>query len=139
MVQSYLGSRKYVEQFHFIGANLTAVGGTLQFPGTLNAQEFWMHRRGSVIGFSGSLNAPLTNGTLTFQPTIDGSLAPAFTNARFHLSAQANYQTLDANTSNYIFTAGSALGVSYTSSDSVAPATVDGIFIVEVLLEDVDY
>jgi hypothetical protein len=139
MVQGYKGSRKIVETFPFVGANLTNVGGTLTFPGTLGSTSFWLHRRGSVIGFSGSLNAAMTTGTLTFQPVINGSLAPVFSDARFHVSSQANYQTLDANTDNYIFTAGQSLGLSYTSSDTVAPLTVDGIFIIEVLLEEAHY
>ena len=139
VTQTNMASRYYVQQYPFIGANLSANGGTLQFPGTLQAQEFWMPRRGSIIGFSGSLNAPLTAGTLTFQPTINGSLAPAFTNARLHVSSQAVYETKDGNTDNLIFTAGQAIGVSYTASDGVTPATVDGVFIIETLMQDVNY
>lgn len=139
MGQGYLGSRKNYAQFHFVGANLTNTGGTLQFPGTLQVQQFWMPRKGSVIGFSGSLNASLSTGTLTFQPTIDGSLAPAFSSAPLHVNQQAAYETWDANKDNAIFTAGQSLGVSYTSSDTVTPLTVDGVFIIEVLLEDVNY
>lgn len=134
----YAENRKQRQEYVFIGPNLSSLGGTLQSHGTLGVQQYWMLRRGSVTGFSGSLNAALSTGTLTFQPTIDGSLAPTFDTAILHVNQQAAVQTKDAEGSNLIFTAGQALGISYTASDSLTPVTVDGIFIVEVLLDDIE-
>lgn len=136
MAQSYLGSRKNFVHKQFYGANLTNTNGTLL--ATADNQTIWIPRNASIVGFSGSLNAALTTGTLTFQATIDGSLCPAFT-ANLHTNQQASYQHLDIHTDNYILTAGQSLGVRYTSSDTVNPTTTDGVFTVELLLDDVNY
>lgn len=136
MAQGYLGSRKNVVHKDFIGTNLTNTNGTLL--ASADNQTYWIPRRASIIGFSGSLNAALTTGTLTFQATIDGSLSPAFT-AILHTNQTAAYQVLDANKDNFVLRAGQSLGVRYTSSDTVNATTLDGMFIVELLLEDVDY
>ncbi len=137
----YAGSRKQVAHFMFVGPNLSATNGTLLSHGTLGAQTYWMPRRGSIIGVSGSLNAALTAGTLTVQAYIDGSAVPAFSasTALLHLSQQAGFTTVDKQKDSHTFIAGQSIGLRYISSDSVAPLTTDGIFLVEVLLEDVDY
>ena len=139
MSQGYLTPRAFVQHYMFVGPNLTATNGTLLSHGTLGAQTYWMPRRGSIVGVSGSLNAALTAGTLTVQAYIDGSAVPAFSAsaALLHLSQQAGFETVDSEKDNYRFTAGQSIGLRYTSSDSVAPLTTDGIFLLEVLLEDV--
>lgn len=141
MVQGYLGSRKQVVQYAFFGPNLGNTNGTLFTDGTLGTQTYWMSRPGSIIGFSGSLNAALSTGTITAQVYIDGSAVPAFSNsaAVLHVNQQAGYITHHANKDNHIFVAGQSLGLRYKSSDTVTPLTTDGIFLVDVLLEDIDY
>lgn len=136
MAQGYLGSRKNFVHKQFYAANLGNTNGTLL--ATADNQTIWIPRNASIIGFSGSLNAALSTGTLTFQATIDGSLCPAFT-ANIHTNQTASYQHLDAYTDNYIIRAGQSLGVRYTSSDTVSATTTDGVFTVELLLEDVNY
>ena len=137
----YAGSRKQVVHHTFVGPNLSNTNGTLLSHGTLGVQTYWMPRRGSIIGVSGSLNAALTTGTLTIQAYIDGSAVPAFSSSGglLHLSQQAGFETVDSQKDNYRFNAGQSLGLRYTSSDTIAPLTTDGIFLLEVLLEDVDY
>lgn len=135
----YAGSRKQVIQLPFFGPNLGNTNGTLLTDGTLGTQTYWMSRRGSIIGLSGSLNAALSTGTITPQVTIDGSLCPAFSSAALHVNQQAAYQTQKRDQDNYLFTAGQAIGLRYTSSDTVTPLTTDSIWLVDVLLDDLEY
>lgn len=141
MPQGYLKPRVFVDHLTFVGPNLGDTNGTLLSHGTLGVQTYWMPRRGSIIGVSGSLNAALTTGTLTMQAYIDGSAVPAFgsSGALLHVSQQAGLETVDEQKDNYRFSAGQSLGLRYTSTDTITPLTTDGIFLLEVLLEDVQF
>ncbi len=139
MAQGYLGSRKNYAQFKFQLSNFSDTNGTLT---TINGdnQTYWIPRKGSIIGVSGSLSAALTTGTLTLTPYIDGS-ASSIVAKPFHLSQQAFVEQYEAGTRyrNWKDDAGHSIGLRYTSSDTVNPTTLDGVVIVEVLLEDVNY
>lgn len=140
--QTHIGSTKAYISLPFVEENIqnTAAGTLNAANGT--AEDYYMSRAGSIIGFSGALNAALTTGTLGFQPMIDGSLCPDFGSGMYlDLSNQRNYITQDARKANYTFTAGQRLAVkrNKVGSDAISATTIDGAFILEVLLEDVEY
>jgi hypothetical protein len=140
--QTHIGSSKAYHSLPFVEENFTNTAA-----GTLNAangtaEDYYMSRGGSIIGFSGALNAALTTGTLSFQPMIDGSLCPVFgSDSYIHSGQQRGYVTQDARKDNYTFTAGQRLAVKWVKvgSDAISATTVDGAFQLEVLLEDVLY
>lgn len=138
--QNIGGVTHNVVPFIFHLSNFSNTNGTLTTVNT-DTQNYWIGRKGSIIGMSGSLSAALTTGTLTITPYIDGSVGDAASKA-FHTNQQAWTEKYDAfrttgrrwNNDN-----GHSLGLRYTSSDTVNPTTTDGVIIVEVLLEDVRY
>jgi hypothetical protein len=115
--------------------------------GTLNAaagtaEDYYMSRNGSIIGFSGALNAALTTGTLSFQPMIDGSLCPVFGSGSYlHPNQQRGYVVQEAGKPLYSFTAGQRVAVKWVKvgSDAISATSIDGAFQLEVLLENVIY
>ena len=140
--QTHIGSSKTYHALPYIEENIpnTAAGTLNTAAGT--AEDYYMSRAGSIIGFSGALNAALTTGTLSFQPMIDGSLCPDFGSDMYiHPNQQRNYITQDARKDNYTFTAGQRIAVKWNKvgSDAIAGTTTDGAFQLEILLEDVLY
>lgn len=137
VTQGHVASTKTIVPFIFQLSNFSNTNGTLTTTNS-DVQEYWIPRKGSIIGVSGSLSAALTTGTLTITPYIDGSASAIVSNA-FHLSQQAFVERYNARTQfrSWKDDAGHALGLRYTSSDTVNPTTLDGVLIVEVLLEDV--
>jgi hypothetical protein len=140
--QTHIGSTKVFHALPFNEENFpnTAAGTLNAANGT--AEDYYMSRAGSIIGFSGALNAALTTGTLSFQPMIDGSLCPVFGSGSYlHPNQQRGYVTQDARKDNYTFTAGQRLAVKWVKvgSDAIAATTIDGAFQLEVLLESVEY
>lgn len=137
ITQNHVASTKTIEHYQFQLSNFSNTNGTLT---TTNGdvQEYWIPRKGSIIGVSGSLSGALTTGTLTITPYIDGS-ASAAVSKEFHANQQAFVEHYDARTQyrTWADDTGHALGLRYTSSDTVNPTTTDGVLIVEVLLEDV--
>lgn len=127
-------------QYMFHLSNFSNTNGTLT---TVNSdvQNYWIPRKGSIVGISGSLSAALTTGTLTITPYIDGSVGDAATKA-FHTNQQAwteKYPAFKTVGRRWNNDSGHSLGLRYTSSDTVNPTTTDGVLIVEVLLEDIRY
>lgn len=139
MAQDLGGVTQYVSQLAFAKTNVADANGTLNtLEGT--TLEYVMPYPGSIIGFSASQNATLTTGTLTFQPTINGSLCPVLPSAaNVTLSAQRSSYTQDAEKANYTFTAGQRVGVHYNASDTINATTTDLACLLVVLLDSVRY
>lgn len=138
ITQGNVASTKTIVPFIFQLSNFSNTNGTLT---TTNGdvQEYWIPRKGSIIGVSGSLSGALTTGTLTLTPYIDGS-ASADVSEKFTLSNTAFVERYNARTQfrSWKDSEGHALGLRYTSSDTVNATTLDGVVIVEVLLEDIN-
>lgn len=137
--QTHVASTKQAFAYPFYLTDIADANGTLM--GQATTPEYIAPYKGSIIGFSGTLNGTLTTGTLTLQPTIDGSLCPAFTEsgALLHLNQNGAYYTQDARKANYQFDAGARLGFIYQKASTVAPTTRDGNFTLIVLHEGVQY
>lgn len=138
--QQLIGVTNNVVQYVFQLANFSDTNGTLTTTLT-DVQNYWIGRKGSIIGVSGSLNAALTTGTLTLTPYIDGSVGTPVSKA-FHTNQRAfveHYDAFSVPGRRWNDATGHSLGLRYTSSDTVNPTTIDGVVIVEVLLEDVRY
>lgn len=137
VTQTHVASSKTIQHFLFQLSNFSNTNGTLT---TTNGdvQEYWIPRKGSIIGVSGSLSAALSTGTLTLTPYIDGSASVPVAKP-FHTNQQAFVEHYDARTQyrQFVDDTGHALGLRYTSSDTVNPTSTDGVVIVEVLLEEV--
>lgn len=121
--------------FGTIGAQ--NANGTLNTPFT-SITTYTAHTNGSILGFAGTLGAGLTTGTLTFQPTINGSLCPAFPDAAsLRTNQTSSYYVQEARTANYTFVAGDRLGVMITKAGTVNPTTADVGANLIVLFENV--
>jgi hypothetical protein len=91
--------------------------------------EFTLPYGGSVIGVSVSSNAALAGGTVTVDPTINGTktgLTAVLDNAH-----QYNSATQDVNTDT--FAAGNRLGLKVTTDANVDPNTID--LVITVIVE----
>jgi hypothetical protein len=134
-----MGVDKYALPLPFVKTDIADADGTLiAVQATTN--DYIMPAAGSVIGFSASPNGTLNTGTLQFQPRIDGSLCPMFpSSASIHHNQVTSYYMQEAGKANYTFTAGQKVGVDYDASDTIEPTTVDGAFLLFVLLEGVRY
>lgn len=144
--QTHIGSTKNVNLLAFGTVNLGNASGTLQVAGatTGNATTEWIAPyAGSVLGFSGRLNAALTTGTLAMYATKNGTALTAFsgqTTSAHHVTAQTARHTQEGRKSGYTFVAGDRLGMGFTASDTIAPTgTVDGAWLLIVLFEGVQY
>lgn len=138
VAQTSLGSRKQVVYLPFYATDIGDAPGTLV--GQATTPEYILPNRGSIVGVTGTLNGTLTTGTLTLQPTINGSLCPAFTNsgALLHLNQNGASYMQGGRKANYTFAAGSRIGLIYGKSATVAPTTRDGNFLLVVLQEGVE-
>jgi hypothetical protein len=134
-----MGVDKYALPLPFVKTDIANADGTLiAVQATTN--DYVMPSGGSVIGFSASPNGTLTTGTLQFQPRIDGSLCPMFpASASLHTNQGTASYMQEAGKANYTFTAGQKVGVNYDASDTIEPETMDGSFLLFVLLEGVRY
>lgn len=140
ITQQRLGVTHNVIPLIFQLSNFSNTNGTLTTSNS-DVPNYWIGRKGSIIGVSGSLSAALSGGTLTLTPYIDGSVGEVVSKA-FHVNQQAFVEHYDARSAvgrQWNNDNGHSLGLRYTSSDTVTPTTLDGVVIVEVLLEDVNY
>lgn len=137
VAQTPLASEKSVNLIPFFITDIADADGTLF--GQATTPEYIAPARGSIVGFSGTLNGSLTTGTLTLQPTINGSLCPAFSNsgALIHLNQNGAYYMQAGRKDSYRFNAGDRLGFIYHKTATVAPTTRDGNFMLVVLLESI--
>lgn len=145
--QTHIGSTKQVVMLPFFAGNVQDASFTLNAypPGTnwVNTLEYTMPYKGSIIGFSGALNAPLTDGTLQAFATINGSATTTWSGADLTIETpQYRYLTQQGRKSGYTFEAGSRIGMGLhkdITGGTVAPTTADGVFTLIVLLEGVGY
>lgn len=139
MPQHIGGHTEHVWSLPFAKTNIADADGTLN---TLEATslEYVMPVAGSIIGFTGALNAALTTGTLVFQPTINGSLCPALPDAAsLRTNQQRSSFMQDAAKANYIFSAGQRVGVHWAKTGTIDPTTADAACLLVVLLDNVRY
>ncbi len=141
VAQTQIGSTYQVVQFPLVGTDYGNSNGTLHVPGESGIADYAAPAGGWIIGLSGATNADLTTGTITHQPTIDGSLCPAFDAdaALIYTGQQTAYHMQDAGEALYRFEAGERIGVAYQASDTLNPTTVDGAVMVIALLDEVRY
>lgn len=138
MTAQFPGAPKHLPMaLPFGKTNIANANGTL-FALEDSTNEYVMPAAGSIFGFSGTLNGSLTTGTLTFQPTINGSLAPSFSTAVLHLNAGKNSAHFEARRANYTFNAGDVVGLIYQVEETVDPTSRDANALLFVLLESVD-
>ncbi len=143
--QSALGSSKVVMPLFFgdngLAANTTTGTVWIQkvYGGTLNAWDYTMPAKGSILGITARLPVLPTAGTLTLMPRINGSLTPFEVTKHVNSTdIQAFYTNQEARRANCIFDVGDTIGLSFTSSsDFAAVPAVECI--VTVLLEEVMY
>lgn len=137
--QTHMGSTKFPSVLGFRATDIPNANGTLAtMQGTVI--RYVAPYAGSIIGFSGTLSAHLTTGTLIFQPTIDGSLCPVFPDAASLRTNQSkSYYSQQARKTYYNFLAGAALGVNFNASDTINATTLDAACQLVVLYESVDY
>jgi len=137
VAQTPLASRKYIDSLPFFVTDIGDANGTLF--GQATTPLHVAHSRGSIVGFSGTLNGTLTTGTLTLQATINGSLCPAFNSstALVHLYNNGSYFMQPGRKANYTFAAGDKIGLIWNKTATVDPTTRDGNFQLVVLYEGV--
>lgn len=137
VVQDNVASNKQVIYLPFFATDIGDADGTLY--GQATTPEYVMPFRGSVVGFSGTLNGTLTTGTLQINPMINGSPAGAFTPAAalMHVNQTGVYYTHGGRKSGYEFQAGARIGATYQKTGTIAPETRDGNFLLIVLQEGV--
>ena len=137
--QTHIGSSKFPHAFDFRKTDFADANGTLTTAqGTVTG--YVAPYAGSIIGFSGTLSAHLTTGTLTFQPTVNGSLCPVLPDAASLRTNQSkSYYTQEAQKPYYRFAIGDTLGVHYNASDTIDATTIDGACLLVVLFEGVNF
>ena len=91
---------------------------------------------GSIIGIGVRHNADLTGGVITWTPTINGVAATGLAIVTDDLAQQA-IKNIQAELVN--FAAGARLGIAFTKSGTVAPATTDAIGGLLVLFRNMDF
>lgn len=134
-----MGVDKHVVSLPYAKTDIANADGTLVAV-QATSNDHVMPATGSIVGFSASPNGTLTTGTLQFQPRIDGSLCPMFpSSASLHTNQGTSYYMQEARKANYTFSAGAKVGVNYDASDTIEPETMDGAFLLFVLLENVRY
>ena len=140
VAQTHVGSTKNVLNLPFYLSDLANANGTLH-TGVTNVLKWTAPASGSIIGYSGYINAALTAGTITVHPTIDGSLCPAFSTpaALIVPEHEYGYVVQPARQVLYSFSAGAAIGGEFRASNTLDPETADGSFMILVLLEGVEY
>lgn len=137
--QTHIGSSKFASALMFRATDIPNANGTLATAqGTVI--RYTAPFAGSIIGFSGTLSAHLTTGTLIFQPSINGSLCPVFPDAASLRTNQTKSAfSQEARKSYYRFAAGDAIGVNFNASDTINPATTDTACLLVVLFEGVNF
>lgn len=96
--------------------------------------EYVMPWAGSIVGISVAHNAVLSTGTITWQPTIDGT---PNTVMQAVTDSSNQRKTNKVNEGKVPFTAGQRLGISWTKTGTVAPTTTDVALILWVQLDEV--
>ena len=137
--QTHIGSSKFPAVLDFRKSDIPNANGTMvTSQGTVI--RYTAPYAGSIIGFSGTLSAHLTTGTLIFQPTIGGSLCPALPDAASLRTNQSkSYYAQEARKANYQFNAGDTLGVNFNASGTIDPVTASASCLLVVLFEGVTY
>ena len=102
----------------------------------VTTDDYIMPFAGSVIGIGSVSNAALVGGTVTFNPTVNGTADTALgaTLDSSNQRAQAKIESRRVN-----FAAGQRVGVKWTKTGTVNPTTNDVSIIVLVVLEDMDF
>lgn len=141
--QTHIGSTKQVVTLPFHQWQIPNANGTLYANVNTNGTlvDYTMPSGGSILGITGSLTGALSTGTLQFQPRIDGSLCPVLGggNAVQDLSNTSFHFMQDGRKDNFRFNAGANVGVNFNASDTISPTTLDGNYLLVVLLEGVEY
>jgi len=91
-----------------------------------NNEEMPVPRAGSLVGISARANVAITAGTITIEPTINGSeVSPSDLDLSLDSGNRQDYATVAAGTTGFTFSAGNFLGMHMTTDSSVEPNTVD--------------
>lgn len=139
VLQNIGGVTTYPWSLDYQRINVPDANGTMYvMEGTLTEQiAAW---DGSIIGFTGTLSTALTTGSLVFQPTINGSLCPAFPDAASIRTNQTKSRFVQAGRQSfYQFVAGDALGVMWQKTGTVNPTTADLQAQLIILYEEVRF
>ncbi len=136
--QTQLGSTFNQHTHYFNATNVGNADGTLN---TVNADitSYTMPYAGCILGFGASASGTLNTGTLTFRPTITGSLSAPFAGGTLDHSTTNPYFTQSADQQYYRFNAGDRIGLMWNKTGTVEPTTNDLTVGLVVLYEDVRY
>lgn len=143
--QTHIGSTKQVVMLPFAAHDVTDASFTLNaYPPGTNAvamRDYTMPYQGSILGFTGALSEALTDGTLQGTALKNGTELTTWTGKSLQPETpQYIYVTQEGRKSGYTFNAGDRLGlVMHKAGGTVAPTTADGVFVLIVLLEGVEY
>lgn len=137
VVQSNVASSKQVAYLPFYATDIGDTNGTLF--GQASTPTYIAPSKGSVLGFSGTLNGTLSTGSLQFSAMINGSISPAFDDATalMHVNQTGVKYLQSGRKANFTFAAGAGLGMTWQKSGTIAPTTRDGNFLLVVLYEEV--
>jgi len=109
-----------------IATSIAAVAQTLGEVAGMT--EICVGRAGSVIGATASLSANITAGTLTLQPTINGTTCFSAANATTTVRVVSGTQAKGTDT----IAATDRIGLKLTTSANFAPTSLEGVFFVIV-------
>jgi hypothetical protein len=135
-VQIQTGSTYNLAHFHYYATDIANADGTLLV--TADTAEAVAPFAGSIIGMGLHVNGTFTTGTLTPQPTINGSLCPAF-GGTLTISQRTLAVQQSAKKANYTFNAGDRIGLIWNKAGTIAPTTRDAVATLVVLYQEVRY
>ena len=134
VMQEHIAPSKIVVPLVFQTTDVPDAAGTAKTV-QVGSDDYVMPWAGSIVGISVRHNADLTGGAITWRPTIDGTANTTMT----VLTDDTHQQAYKTHAGRDIpFAAGARLGVDWTESGTVAPATTDVAIVLFVLLEGVD-
>lgn len=143
--QTQIGSTYNLQKYTFQATDVGNASGTL-IAGQAGAVDYLVPYPGSVVGVtfrgSGTVGGTLTTGTLVPLVMINGTAVAPFPEANVAImpSQRGGYHTQDAQTPGYRFPAGASIGLVYSKTGTVAPASaLDITAEVWILHEEIHY
>lgn len=135
-VQTAVGSSKVPLLLPFQTTDIADANGTFTAI-QANNSEYTMPVGGSIIGFGVHANGTLTNGTMSFTPTVNGVATYDYFDDTMITSEDEAHGTFQSR--EVMFNAGDSVGLAWTKSGTVAPTTLDATAVLVVLLQGYNY
>lgn len=135
-VQTPVGSTKVPLALHFGATDIADANGTFVSV-QAGVNEYTMPVGGSVIGFGVKADGTLTDGTMSFTPTVNGVATLTYFADTMMTSEKEAHGIEPSREINFV--AGDSVGLAWTKAGTVAPTTLDASAVLIVLLDGYHY